>query len=56
MIKNKNEIMAFDYLELHKKLCVLKEIAFDYSGKTIDNIIVQMESRIHELDKYVTKE
>ena len=39
-----------------KKLCVLKEIAFDYSGKTIDNIIVQMESRIHELDKYVTKE
>lgn len=28
--------------------CVLKK---DYSGKTIDNIVVQLESRINELNK-----
>ena len=33
-------------VELRKKLCVLKEVANEYSGKTIDNIIVQIESRI----------
>lgn len=29
---------------LNAKIAVLKEIAIDYSGKTIDNIIQQLEA------------
>lgn len=39
-----------DYARLVAQIAVLKEIAMEYSGKTIDNIIVQMESRKKEVD------
>lgn len=32
-----------DYARLVAKIAVLKEIAEEYPGKTIENIIVQME-------------
>ena len=33
------------------KIDLLKEVAEEYPGKTIDNIIVQMEARYKELIK-----
>lgn len=33
-----------DYIRLTAHIAVLKEIAADYSGKTIDNIIQQLEA------------
>ena len=33
-----------DYIRLTAHIAVLKEIAVDYSGKTIDNIIQQLEA------------
>ena len=34
-----------EYTRLVAQIAVLKEIAMEYSGKTIVNIIVQMEAR-----------
>ena len=34
-----------EYLKLHNQICTLKEIALEYPGKTIENIIAQMEAR-----------
>ena len=39
-----------EYIRLVAKIAVLKEVAEEYSGKTIDNIIVQMEARKKEVD------
>lgn len=33
-----------EYARLNAKMAVLKEIAIDYSGKTIGNIIQQLEA------------
>lgn len=33
-----------EYARLNAKIAVLKEIAIDYSGKTIGNIIQQLEA------------
>ena len=39
-----------DYARLRGKITVLKEIAEEYSGKTIENIIAQLEARLKELN------
>lgn len=36
-------------IRLEKRLAVLKAVALEYSGKTIDNIIKQMEAIIKEV-------
>ena len=41
-----------DYVRLTEQIAVLKEIAVDYSSKTIDNIIQQLEA----IKKEVTDE
>ena len=41
-----------DYVRLTEQIAVLEEIAVDYSGKTIDNIIQQLEA----IKKEVTDE
>ena len=38
-----------DYARLVAKIAVLKEVAAEYPGKTIDNVIVQMEARRKEV-------
>lgn len=43
--------MDRELLELQKQLGVLREIAEEYPGKTIENVIVQMESRLKELNQ-----
>ena len=40
-----------DDLCMAYRMAVLKEIAAEYPGKTIDNIIVQLEARRNELNK-----
>lgn len=39
-----------DYIGLTAQIAVLKEIALDYSGKTIDNIIQQLEAIKKEVE------
>lgn len=41
-----------DYIRLTALIAVLEEVAVDYSGKTIDNIIQQLEA----IKKEVTDE
>ena len=38
-----------DYLRLSVHIAMLEDIAEDYPGKTIENIIVQMEARRNEI-------
>lgn len=39
-----------DYIRLTAQIAVLKEIVADYSGKTIDNIIQQLEAIKKEVE------
>ncbi len=39
---------AAELIRLEAQVAVLKEVALEYSGKTIDNIIMQMEARARE--------
>lgn len=38
-----------DRIKIEAKIKVLKDIAIDYRGKTIDNIIQQLEARLSAL-------
>lgn len=38
-----------EYARLIAKIAVLKEVAAEYPGKTIENIIVQLEARKKEM-------
>ena len=40
-----------EYIRLVAKIAVLKEVAKEYPGKTIENIIAQLETRRNELNK-----
>ncbi len=37
---------AADRIKITAQIAILKEIALDYKGKTIDNIIQQLEARL----------
>lgn len=39
-----------EYIRPKAQVAVLKEIAMDYPGKTIENVIVQIEARLKELN------
>ena len=39
-----------EYARLNTKITLLKEIAIEYSGKTIDNIIHQLEAIREEVN------
>ena len=45
-----------EWLELQKQLSVLKEVAEEYPGKTIENIIVQLEARRNEIGNNATEQ
>ena len=38
-----------EYIRIVAQIAVLKEVAMQYTTKTIDNIIVQMEARRNEI-------
>ena len=42
-------ITVSEYARLVAQIAVLKEVAKEYPGKTIDSIIVQMEARRNEI-------
>ena len=44
-------ILTADLTDMAHKICVLKEVAKEYPGKTIENIIAQLEARRNELNK-----
>ena len=41
-------ITAADRIKIEAKIATLKEIAIDYKGKTIDNVIQQLELRLED--------
>lgn len=43
-----------DRFRLTSQLAILQEVAIDYQGKTIDNIIQHMEARFDEVIKQET--
>ena len=45
-----------EYIRLIAKIAVLKEVAADYPGKTIENIILQMEAVKNEIGDSATKQ
>ena len=45
-----------EYARLIAQIAVLKEVAEEYPGKTIDNIIVQMEARRKEIGGSAAKQ
>ena len=44
-----------DYLRLSVHIAMLEDIAEEYPGKTIENIIAQMEARRKEIDNSAAK-
>ena len=45
-----------EYIRLVAKIAVLKEVAEEYPGKTIENIIFQMETVKNEIGDSATKQ
>ena len=45
-----------EYARLVAKIAVLKEVAEEYPGKTIENIIAQLEARKKEVGNSATKQ
>ena len=43
---------GLECLKLYNQLCVLKEVAEKYSGKTIDSVIEDIDSKIKEANTY----
>lgn len=43
-------MVAADRIRITAQIAVLKEIALDYKGKTIDNVIQQLELRLADLN------
>ena len=46
-------ITVSEYARLVAQIAVLKEVAKEYPGKTIENIIAQLEARRNELNKSI---
>ena len=45
-----------EYIRVVAKIAVLKEVAADYPGKTIENIIAQLEARKKEIGNNAEKQ
>ena len=45
-----------EYARLGAQVAVLKEVAEEYPGKTIENIIVQLEARRKEIGNSATEQ
>ena len=47
----RRQALATEYITLLMQIATLKNIAEEYPGKTIENIIAQMEARKKEVEK-----
>ena len=45
-----------EYIRVVAKIAVLKEVADEYKGKTIENIIAQLEARKKEIGNNAEKQ
>ena len=45
-----------EYTKIVAQIAVQKEVAEEYPGKTIENIIVQLEARRKEIDNSAAKQ
>jgi hypothetical protein len=41
-----------DYIRITAQIAILRDIAQEYSGKTIENIITQLEARKNETERH----
>ena len=48
--KIEETMITSEYTTLEAQIAVLKEVAEEYPGKTIENVIVQLETRLKELN------
>lgn len=46
---------GLERLRLVAQIAILKEVAEEYPGKTIENIIVQLEARLKEIGNNAAK-
>ena len=46
----RRQALVTEYIKLLMQIATLKNVAAEYPGKTIDNIIVQLEARIKEVE------
>ena len=44
-----------EYTRLIAQIAILQEVAEEYPGKTIENIIAQLEARLKEIGNSATK-
>ena len=47
----RRQALVTEYIKLLMQIATLKNVAAEYPGKTIENIIVQMEARKREVEK-----
>ena len=47
----RRQALVTEYIKLLMQIATLKNVAEEYPGKTIENIIVQMEARKKEVEK-----
>ena len=51
----RRQALVTEYIKLLMQIATLKNVAEDYPGKTIENIIAQMEARMKEVGNSATK-
>ena len=49
-------MITSEYTTLEAQIAVLKEVAEEYPGKTIENIIAQLEARRKEIGNSATEQ
>ena len=52
----RRQALVTEYIKLLMQIATLKNIAEEYPGKTIENIIAQMEARRNEIGNSATKQ
>ena len=51
----RRQALVTEYIKLLMQIATLKNVAEEYPGKTIENIIAQMEARMKEVGNSATK-
>ena len=49
-------MITSEYARLEAQIAILKEVAAEYPGKTIENIIAQLEARRKEIGNSATEQ
>ena len=52
----RRQALVTEYIKLLMQIATLKNVAAEYPGKTIENVIVQMEARLKEIGNSATEQ